>query len=72
MHRHVCPMYTADHLFKQALTPQLSTEGAPPPEIKIGGASANSDWSSSSLLVASRSLCLHSLLLFDRRLLPIT
>ena len=41
-------------------------------EIKIGGASANSDWSSSSLPVASRSLCLHSLLLSDRRSLPIT
>ena len=27
-------------------------------KIKIGGASANSDWGSSSLLVASRSLCL--------------
>ena len=40
-------------------------------EIKTGGASANSDWSSSSLLVASRSLCLHSLLLSDRRSLPI-
>ena len=32
---------------------------------KIGEASANSDWSSSSPLVASRSLCLHCLLLSD-------